>query len=54
LSPYVAISRKLLRAKSDATLVVLVGEGSEGAFATIVERYRPALLRHCRSMLGSH
>ena len=54
MSPYVAISRRLLRAKSDAVLVALVGEGSDAAFATIVERHRPALLRHCRSMLGSH
>jgi RNA polymerase sigma factor (sigma-70 family) len=47
LSPSVAI----LRTQSDERLVELARDGSEAAFAAIVERYRRAMLRGCRRVL---
>jgi RNA polymerase sigma factor (sigma-70 family) len=48
----VALSRAALRLQSDRRLVALARDGSDGAFATIVERYRPPLLRYCGRLLG--
>jgi RNA polymerase sigma factor (sigma-70 family) len=42
----------LLRLQSDERLAVLAVDGHEAAFATIVERYRPALLRYCAGIVG--
>ncbi len=43
----------LLRLQSDERLVTLAAGGHEAAFAVIVDRYRPALLRYCTSLVGS-
>lgn len=42
----------LMRLQSDARLVEMARAGHEGAFETIVQRYRPALLRYCTGILG--
>jgi len=45
----------LKRGKTDARLVTLVTEaraGDKGAFASLVERHRPALVAACRSVAG--
>lgn len=47
LSPSIAI----LRTQSDERLVELARDGSESAFAAIVERYRRPMLRGCRRVL---
>lgn len=43
----------LLRLQSDERLVTLAAGGHETAFAVIVDRYRPALLRYCTGLVGS-
>lgn len=43
----------LLRLQSDERLVTLAAGGHEAAFAVIVDRYRPALLRYCTGLVGS-
>ena len=45
------LSATLLRTQSDARLATLTREGNEGAFETLVERYRRALHRYLRRML---
>src|SRR4051794_34395092 len=47
LSPSIAI----LRAQPDDRLVALARDGSEAAFAALVERYRRLVLRACRRIL---
>lgn len=47
----VFLSLTLLRTQSDDHLVTLVREGSEAAFAALVERYRPLVVRVCRRVL---
>jgi RNA polymerase sigma factor (sigma-70 family) len=46
------ISTALLRAQSDERLAALAKDGHEQAFVTIVERYRPALIRAARGVVG--
>ena len=41
----------LMRAQSDERLIDLTRAGNERAFEAVVERYRGALLRHCRRFL---
>jgi RNA polymerase sigma-70 factor (ECF subfamily) len=51
-APLKPLARAVLGTQSDARLVKLTREGSEDAFAEIVRRHRPGLLRFARS-LGS-
>jgi RNA polymerase sigma-70 factor, ECF subfamily len=44
--------RPLLGRASDARLVELARAGDQRAFEVIIERYRPLLLAHCRSVAG--
>jgi|GEM_PF-1292333 len=44
----------VLARASDECLVELAREGDERAFESIVERYRPQLLRHARRIAGEH
>jgi RNA polymerase sigma factor (sigma-70 family) len=43
----------LLRLQSDERLAELAVDGHEAAFAAIVDRYRPQLLRYCAGIAGS-
>ncbi|MDX6726277.1 MAG: hypothetical protein QOK49_1082, partial [Baekduia sp.] len=43
----------LLRLQSDERLAELAVDGHEAAFAAIVDRYRPQLLRYCAGIVGS-
>ena len=43
----------MLRLQPDRRLVALTGEGSEAAMEEIVRRYRPALVRYARSIVGA-
>ncbi len=47
-----AISRPALRLQSDGRLALLGHAGSDGAFATITNRYRRPLERHCAGLVG--
>jgi RNA polymerase sigma-70 factor (ECF subfamily) len=51
-APLKPLARAVLGTQSDTRLVTLTREGSEDAFAEIVRRHRPGLLRFARS-LGS-
>jgi RNA polymerase sigma-70 factor (ECF subfamily) len=51
-APLKPLARAVLGTQSDARLVTLTREGSEDAFAEIVRRHRPGLLRFARA-LGS-
>ena len=51
-APLKPLARAILGTQPDARLVTLTREGSEDAFAEIVRRHRPGLLRFARS-LGS-
>jgi RNA polymerase sigma factor (sigma-70 family) len=44
--------RALLRRASDERLLELARAGDKRAFEVIIERFRPALLAHCRSIAG--
>ena len=46
------LSPAALTTAPDARLVTLTRAGDEGAFATIVDRYREPLARHCRRFLA--
>jgi RNA polymerase sigma factor (sigma-70 family) len=46
-------SGPVLRLQPDRRLVALTGEGSEAAMEEIVRRYRPALVRYARSIVGA-
>src|SRR3954451_7987902 len=46
------LSSPLLRLRSDEQLVALVRAGSEDAFTTIHDRYRPRLFAYVRQMLS--
>jgi RNA polymerase sigma factor (sigma-70 family) len=48
MSPRISI--RLLARQSDRRLLELVGHGDERAFETVVQRYRPALIRYCRRL----
>jgi RNA polymerase sigma-70 factor (ECF subfamily) len=45
--------RAPLERERDALLVELASDGDERAFAALVARHRPALLAHCRSIVGN-
>src|SRR5262245_18950382 len=45
------LSPAALAAAPDARLVALTRAGDEGAFTTLVDRYRAPLARHCRRYL---
>jgi RNA polymerase sigma factor (sigma-70 family) len=47
------LSGPVLRLQPDRRLVALTGEGSEAAIEEIVRRYRPALVRYARSIVGA-
>src|SRR3954447_4209634 len=51
-SPARLASVSLLRVQTDERLVALARDGHEQAFATIVERYRPALERYAARLVG--
>jgi len=51
-APALLSRRAPLRRASDARLVQLARAGDQRAFEMIVERYRPLLLAHCRSVAG--
>ncbi|MDA0179998.1 sigma-70 family RNA polymerase sigma factor [Solirubrobacter phytolaccae] len=53
MSPARQLSPSALVAASDARLVALTRAGDERAFATIVDRYRGPLARHCRRFLAA-
>src|SRR5207253_2612482 len=44
--------RALLRRATDERLLELARAGDQRAFEVIIERFRPALLAHCRSIAG--
>jgi RNA polymerase sigma factor (sigma-70 family) len=51
-SPIRLAGASLLRLQSDARLVDLARDGHDPAFAAIVDRHRPALLRYATRLLG--
>jgi RNA polymerase sigma factor (sigma-70 family) len=46
------LARAVLRTESDERLAELAASGSDAAFASLVDRYRHALVRHCRRLTG--
>src|ERR1700684_4463133 len=53
VKPPLAVPRRLLRMRSDATLVERFAAGDEAAFDVIYERHRPVVLAVCMGVLGT-
>jgi RNA polymerase sigma factor (sigma-70 family) len=51
--PPLAVPRRLLRMRSDATLAERFAAGDEAAFDVIYERHRPVVLAVCMGVLGT-
>src|SRR5579875_3155832 len=51
--PPLAVPRRLLRMRSDATLAERFAAGDEAAFDVIYERHRPVVLAVCMGVLGA-